>query len=66
MYFRSNDPIADYDRYCDAEQESFEMHPRCEHCGEIIEDVLYEIGDSYYCEDCIIGAKMRVCDLVAI
>lgn len=66
MYFKSNNPIADYDRLCESEESARQMLPRCERCGEILEDVLYEIGDSLYCEDCIIGAKTHVRDLVAV
>ena len=58
MFYRTDDPIADFDRY-DAEQsEWLKKLPKCERCGEPIqqEDVVH-IDDKYYCDGCL--AEMR-------
>jgi late competence protein required for DNA uptake (superfamily II DNA/RNA helicase) len=65
MYY-SNNPLADFDRYCEDEESARQMHPRCARCSDILEDVVYEIGEELYCEDCIVGAKTRLRYLIAV
>ena len=54
MFYRTDDPAADFDRY-DAEQESeLEKMPVCSYCCQPIQDdYLYEINDELICEECI-------------
>lgn len=54
MMYKTDDPIADYDRW-DAEQARWrERLPECEMCGERIEDdYAYDIDGSIICPDCM-------------
>lgn len=52
--YRTDDPIADYERY-EADQEAkLDKLPKCDICGEPIqEDYLYCIYGDIFCEDCL-------------
>lgn len=52
--YRTDDPIADFNRY-DAELESVRMLlPVCSECDEhIMDDFCYEINDMIICEECM-------------
>lgn len=52
--YRTDDPIADYDRY-DAECEKWlNTLPQCDICGERIQDdYYYKIGTEVVCEECL-------------
>lgn len=54
MFLRTDDPIADYDRW-DAEQErELERLPVCTECGErITDDFFYDINGECICERCM-------------
>lgn len=54
MFFRTDDPVADFTRY-DAEQEAeLEKMPKCSECSEYIQDEhYYEINDEVVCEECL-------------
>lgn len=54
MYIKTDDPVADYERY-DAElEQERELLPECSGCGEKIEDdFCYEINDEIICEECL-------------
>lgn len=63
MFF-TDDPIADYERYCRKEQEweaqLRELLPRCYECGEPIEDEeCYNIDGEPICEECITNHKVK-------
>ena len=51
---RTDDPIADYNRY-DAEMESArKLLPVCSECGEhIMDDFCYQLYDEIICEECL-------------
>lgn len=49
----TDDPIRDWDRYCEEQDAILETYPKCDHCGERITDVVYEIGNELFCGDCI-------------
>lgn len=50
----SDDPIADFDAYDREQAKEMDKLPRCEHCGEPIQDeYFYLIGDEAYCADCL-------------
>ncbi len=51
-YFRSDDLDRDL-RNCAKEQQEWEDSlPRCECCGEPIDDYVWEIDEEILCEDC--------------
>ena len=53
MYF-TDDPVADYDRYCAEQERESQRFPLCSECGErIMDDFCYEINDEYICEKCM-------------
>lgn len=52
MYY-SNDPAADYDRYCAEEQRYIDSLPKCSECGETIEDYVFDIDGEILCYDCL-------------
>lgn len=51
---RTDDPVRDWDRYCEAQEAEMEKLPRCCKCGvRLIEEYVYYIEDEYYCDDCV-------------
>ena len=54
MFFRTDDPIADFNRY-DAEQQNYlDKLPKCDCCGEPITDEhYYDIDGTFFCEECL-------------
>lgn len=53
MYL-SDDPAADWDRFCDAEEQELSLRPRCSICDDIImDDECYKINDEFICSECI-------------
>lgn len=54
MFTITDDPAADYDRYCAEQEAARELLPECEECGEKIEDdFCYQINDTIICETCM-------------
>ena len=53
--FYSNDPHRDFDRWDREKEEALDMLPKCEHCGEPIQDEdLFDFQDGYLvCEECV-------------
>lgn len=53
-YFRTDDPLADFERH-DREQAAYlESLPVCERCGEPIQDEhLYLINYEFVCQKCL-------------
>lgn len=54
MFFVTDNPHADFDRW-DAEQEAaLEKLPKCAECGEPIQtERCYKMDDGLICEDCL-------------
>lgn len=50
--FRSGDPARDFDLWQMEQQEWEDKLPRCECCGEPIDDYVWEIDEQILCEDC--------------
>lgn len=64
MLIRTDNPVADFERY-DAEQQALmDKLPRCSECDACIQsDTCYRINDEIICEDCIEHYKVYVDDL---
>ena len=53
MYY-TDDPIADFDRWEDKQQDRLEKRPVCSVCDEHIQDDhYYQINDENICPDCL-------------
>lgn len=51
---RTNDPIADFERYDSEQEEKLERLPRCSYCTEPIQqDTAVVVGNEWYCDDCL-------------
>lgn len=51
--YRTDDPVADFERY-DSEQAREEARlPHCDCCGNVIRDHYWNINGEIYCEDCL-------------
>lgn len=50
--FRSGDPVADFARWDKAQQAWEDSLPRCECCGEPIDDYVWQIDDLILCGEC--------------
>ena len=54
MFFYSDDPLRDFDRWDAEQQERLKELPICEDCGEpITSESAFYIDASWICEDCI-------------
>lgn len=54
VFYRTDDPAADFDRYDAEQQKQLEKCPKCSMCCEYIQDEhFYEINDEVICEECI-------------
>ena len=54
MFYVTDDPIADFNRWDAEQQAKLDKLPKCAECGEPIQDdYCYEFNDSYLCEECL-------------
>lgn len=54
VFYRTDDPAADFDRFDAEQQKELEKCPKCSMCDEYIQDdYFYEINDEVVCEECI-------------
>lgn len=52
--FYSDDPISDYNRYCNEQQKELDRLPECSECGEkIMDEYCFEVNGEYICERCM-------------
>ena len=51
--YRTDDPIADFDRWDREQAEHEERLPHCAICGEAIYEKYYVIEGEIICEDCL-------------
>ncbi len=49
----TDDPVRDWDRYCEEQDREIRKYPRCDKCGEHITDYIYDVCGWKYCEDCM-------------
>ena len=57
--FRSDDPARDFYRHDKERQEWEDTLPRCDECGEIMDDFAYEINGDLLCIQCVIEKYRR-------
>ena len=56
----TGDPVGDWDRYCQIQEQELAKRQRCSECDEpITEDYCYCINDEYICEDCMEQYKVE-------
>ena len=48
----TDDPAADWQRYCDENEERAKKYPICSCCGQHIFDYIYRLDGEIYCDDC--------------
>ena len=54
MFFKTDNPVADYDRYDTECQKQLNKLPKCADCGEPIQDDhYYWINNEPICPDCL-------------
>lgn len=51
--YRTDDPLADFDRWEQEKEEMAEDLPECDYCGRTIEDHYYFINSEVLCEVCM-------------
>lgn len=61
----TDEPDKDWDAYCREMEAARQLLPRCDECGELIEDEFcFQIGDAILCEDCIDQCRKHTTDLI--
>jgi formylmethanofuran dehydrogenase subunit E len=58
--FVSDDPIRDFHRWDAHQQEQLNKLPKCDDCGEPIQDDYYSIDNRNICSECIDNYKMNI------
>ncbi len=54
MFFFTDDPVADAERYYAEQEREWEKRPKCSICDETIGDeYCYEINDELICQECL-------------
>jgi SLT domain-containing protein len=54
VFYRTDNPVADFTRYDAEQQKELEKCPKCSECSEYIQDEhYYEINDEVVCEECL-------------
>jgi formylmethanofuran dehydrogenase subunit E len=51
--FITDDPVADFHRYCNEQEEKLKRLPRCDRCKHRIQDDYYYIDEETLCEGCM-------------
>lgn len=51
--YRTDDPVADFDRYDREQAKEKAKLPHCDCCGCVIYDHYWNINGEIYCEDCL-------------
>lgn len=53
-FYRTDNPIADFERYDAEKEKAKEKLPRCSECGTKVQDeYFYEINDEVICSGCL-------------
>jgi formylmethanofuran dehydrogenase subunit E len=54
MFYRTDDPVADFLAYDQEQEEWRKRRPKCSECGEhIMDETHIYIGGKHYCHECI-------------
>lgn len=54
MFYRTDDPLADFDRWDAEQQAALDKLPKCAECGEPIQsEKCFDLGNGVICEDCL-------------
>ena len=54
LFVRTDDPLADFDRYQAEEERWLKKRPRCSECDKHIQDEFaYYINDEWICPECM-------------
>ena len=62
-YFRTGDPLDDFNRLDRAQAKWLERRPKCKQCGKPIQDEeAYRINGEFICENCMDENKVCVDD----
>lgn len=48
----TDDPVRDWDRYCEAQEREAEKYPACQKCGATLYSDVYTIDNKVLCDDC--------------
>ena len=57
----SDDPIADFNAYDQECENWLASRPKCDWCGEHIQDdFAFEIGDDLVCDECIYACRTEI------
>lgn len=65
--FYSDNPVADYDRYCNEQQKELDRLPECSECGEkIMDEYCYEINGEYIHEHCMEENHRKSVDMLIV
>ncbi len=60
MYY-TDDPVADFLRYDGEQQARLDKLPKCENCGQPIQqDTAVQIGGCLYCDECIDDMRVSI------
>ena len=61
--FRTDDPIADYNRWDAEQQRLLNRLPKCSCCGEPIQQVdAVNVHNCWYCDECLDQLRERIGD----
>ena len=68
MFFRSDDPVADFNRWDAEQEEKLERLPKCTECGEHIQqERAVCINGDWYCDKCLDDIRLsKLCFLQLI
>lgn len=66
MTYRTDNPLADFNRWNAAQERRLSRLPKCADCGEVIQDEdFYLINDEPICEECLNhNYRMRTEDFI--
>ncbi|MBO5463753.1 MAG: hypothetical protein J6A49_10630 [Clostridia bacterium] len=63
---RTDNPVADFERYDAVQERAKEKLPRCSECGEPIQDdFFYDFDCYFYCADCVSNHRKSTEDFIS-
>lgn len=61
--FRTDNPVADFERYSAEQERQMDRLPECCECGHKIQDeYCFEVSDEYICERCMNNNHRKAVD----